>query len=154
MAIIEYTFEKVGFMFGIFSNARKPLFLVFIASLLALIATGAIVKAVIFLCVVIVLIIGGLWQANVYHIQHIKIDDAGINLTVFKYGGKFLEKQFNFNDVTFDLKIASTSIRGTTCKLIINIGGTVISQYPINGWKEVHFHKILGCPGINKVAAK
>ena len=150
--MLEYKFEKIGFIGGVFAITRSKLFLIAIGSLLALIATGDLTRVIFATSLVAILIIWGAWQANTYFIQYLKIDEEGIGFVVFRYGRIFLEKRFDFSDVTFDIQVASASIRGTTYKMVINANGSKISQYAINGWKEEDFYKIINCSSIQTVS--
>jgi hypothetical protein len=148
--MIEYTFKKVGFLVGAISITKISLILVFVAFCFATIITGELGRALLITGLVYVSIIATGLRWNIYFMQHITITDDGVHLIVFKYGKLYLDKKYSFNELSFEKQVAASSIRGVSYKMLINVNGKVISQYPINGWTEEYFNKILSSSLIKK----
>jgi len=96
-----------------------------------------------YLTLVAFLVLQGVKQCK-YYIQTLELNDSTIHLRIYEFDKLIVDNSFHLNDISMNIVLASSSVRGNIYKLIIIINkNLIIAQYENLFWRKNNFDEIL-----------
>lgn len=140
--MVKFKFDKKGFLRRLLGNSKVFFLVIFIALGVAILLTGKFFICLIIALLFSIIVLISLYKWNVFFIEELVINEKNIFLKVYKYNQIFLVGNLEFNEVEFEVTVASSSIRGVSNKLVVNTKNKIFNQYEMNGWKNNDFEEI------------